>query len=70
MNYVARIKSNKAKLKKAFRIKLFELCKTRTKRSSPDLFNFYVISASHDMANDAGSAINCRRNFKYPWLQK
>ena len=50
-------------------MKLFELCKTRSKKSNPDLFNFYVISAGHDMAIDAGRATTCRRNFKAPWLQ-
>ena len=50
-------------------MKLSELCKTRTKKSSPDLFKFYVISADHDMANDAGRATTCRRNFKARWLQ-
>ena len=54
MSHVARKKLAEPKLKKAFRIKLFELCKTRTKKSSPDLVSFYVMSASHDMANDAG----------------
>ena len=54
MNHLARKKSTEAKLKKAFRIKLFELCKTRTEKSSPDLSNFYVSSASHDVANHAG----------------
>ena len=42
---------------------------TRTKKSNPDLLNFYVISGGHDMANDAGPATTCRRNFKAPWLQ-
>ena len=60
---------NWSNLKKAFTIKLLELCKTRTKKSSPDLFNFYVISAGHDMANDAGRATTCRRIFKAPILQ-
>ena len=46
-----------------------ELCKTRTKKSSPDLFNFYVISAGLDMASDAGRATTCWRNFKAPWLK-
>ena len=69
MNHVIRKKLTEANLKKAFRIKLFELCKTRTKKSRPELFNFYVISVSHDMANDAGRATTCRRNFKAPWLQ-
>ena len=69
MNHVARKNINEAKLKKAFRIKLFEFCKTRTMKSSPDLFNFQVISAGYDMANDAGRATTCRCNFKAPWLQ-
>ena len=64
MNHVARKKLTEAKLKKAFRIKLFEPCKTRTKGWSPDLFNFYVISVSHDMANDADRATTCRRKFQ------
>ena len=38
--HVARKKLAEAKLKKAFRIKLFELCKSRSEKSSPDLFNF------------------------------
>ena len=69
MNHVAKKKLNEAKLKKAFRMKLFELCRTRTKKLSPDLFNFYVTSAGHDMANDAGRATRCWCNFKAPWLQ-
>ena len=69
MNHVARKKLTEANLKKAFRIKLFELCTTRTKKSSPGLFNFYVISAGHDMGNDGGTATSCRRNFEAPWLQ-
>ena len=43
--------------------------KTRTKKSSPDLFKFYVIWASQDMANYAGRATTWRRNFKAPWVQ-
>ena len=69
MNHVARSKLTEAKLKIAFGIKLFELCKTRTKKSNPDLLNFYVISGGQDMARDAGRATTCRRNFKAPWLQ-
>ena len=69
LNRVARKKLTEAKLKKAFRIKLLEHCKTRIKKSSPDLLKFYVISNGHDMANDAGRATTCRRIFKAPWLQ-
>ena len=31
-------------------MKLFELCKTRNKKSSPDLIKFYVISAGHGIS--------------------
>ena len=68
MNQVARKKLTGAKLKKAFGIKLFELCRTRTKKSSPDLFKFYVVSAGHGMVNDHDRATTCRCNFKAPWL--
>ena len=66
MKNVARKKLTEANLKKAFRIELFELCKTRTKKSSPDLFKFYVISDGQGMANDNDGATTCRRNFKAP----
>ena len=66
MDHVSRKKYIEAKLKKAFRFKLLELCKTRTEKSSPDLFNFYVVLADHDMVNDAGRATTCRRKFKAP----
>ena len=33
------------------------------------MFNFYVVSAGHDMVTDAGRATTCRREFKAPWLQ-
>ena len=48
---------------------MLEICKTRTKKSNADLLTFYVNSAGHDMANDAGRATTCRRIFKAPILQ-
>ena len=63
-----RFKLNKT-WKKAFRSKLLEFCKTRTKKSSPDMFNFYVVLAGHDKVNDAGRATTCRRKFTAPSLQ-
>ena len=51
------------------RSKLLELCKTGTKKSSPDMFNFDVILAGHDMVSDAGRATTCRRKFKAPSLR-
>ena len=69
MDHLTRKRQIEANLKKAFRFKRLELCKTRTKKSSPDLFNFYVVLASHDMVTDAGRATTCRRKFKAPWFQ-
>ena len=69
MNHVARKNLTEAKLKKAFRIKLFELCKTRTKKSSPDLFNFLVALAGHEKVTDAKRATSCRRKIKAIWLR-
>ena len=56
-------------MKKAFRIKLLELCKTRTKKWNPYLLTFYVVWGGHGIGNDNGRATTCRRNFKTPWLQ-
>ena len=69
MNLVARKKETEAKSKKAFRSKLMELYQTRTKKSTPDLFNFYVISGGHDTVIDTDKATTCSRQFKAPWLQ-
>ena len=82
MNYSTKIIKSKAKnivelitvekldpIQKAFRSKLLKFCKTGTKKSSPDMFNFDVILAGHDMATDAGRATMCRRNCKAPCLQ-
>ena len=63
------VEANRIKIKEAFRIKLLELCKKRTKKSSPDMFKFYVILAGPDMVIDAGRATKCRQNFKAPSLQ-
>ena len=46
-----------------------ELCKTRTKKSSPDMFNFYVDFTGHDIVTDTGRATTFRCNFKGPSLQ-
>ena len=48
---------------------MLELCKTRAKKSSPDMFNFYVVLAGHDVVTDASRATRCRRIFKAPSLQ-
>ena len=64
LTHANRMKQTQAKMKKSFRIKLLDFCKTRTKKSSPDQFSFYVISAGHEMAKEAGRATTWRRSFK------
>ena len=65
MDLVTRKKYIEEKLKKkAFRIKLLELCKTRAKKSSPDMFKFYVVLAGHDMVTDAGRIPRAGANSK------
>ena len=66
---VTRQKYTDEKMKKAYILKLLELCKTRNKKSSPNMFNFYVILAGHDMITDVGSATKCSWNFKALWLE-
>ena len=56
-------------MKKAFRSKLLDLCKTRTKKTSPDMFNLDVVLAGHDKVSYAGRVTTCRRKFKAPSLQ-
>ena len=43
-----------------------ELCKTRTKKSSPHVFNFYVVLAGHNKVSDKGSVTTFRLKFKAP----
>ena len=59
----------KQNLWKAFKSKLLERGKTRTKKSTPDLFNFFAVLAGHDKVSDAGSFTSCRRKFKDALLQ-
>ena len=46
-----------------------EICITKTKKSSPDMFIFYVDVAGHDMVTDAGRSTTCRPKFKAQSLQ-
>ena len=46
-----------------------DFCKTRTEKSSPDMFNCYVTLAGHDVITDAGSATTCRHKLKAQSLQ-
>ena len=59
----------KQNLKKSLWSKLLELRKTRTKKSTPDMFNFYVVSAGHDTVTAVSRASIFRINFNYPSLQ-
>ena len=45
------------------------ICRTRTKKSSPNLFNFYAILAGHDMITYGGRATKCSWYFEAPWLE-
>ena len=51
------------------RSKLLELCKTRTKKSSLDMLNFYLVSAARHMVTDNDSSTTCRSKFKAPSLK-
>ena len=57
------MKKPKKNWKKAFRLKMSEFCKTRTKTSSPDMFKFYIVLIGHDMITDADRATKCKRKF-------
>ena len=48
---------------------MLDVCKTRTKKLRPDMFNFYVVLAGHDKVSDAGRATTCRRKVKALSLQ-
>ena len=63
-----RNKANKT-WKMSFKSKLLEFCKTRAKKSRPDMLSFYVVLAGHDKVSDAGRAPTCRRKLKAPSLQ-
>ena len=56
---------NRRKIEKnAFRLKLFDHCKTSTEKSSTDMFKHYVVLAGHDEVIDNGTATTLRRKFK------
>ena len=69
MDLVTRKKQTEEKLKKSFILKLLELCRTKTKKSSLDMFNFYIILNGLDMVTDVGRATTCRLSFEDPSLQ-
>ena len=51
-----------------FRSELLQLCKTTTKESHPDMFNFYMDLVGHGMVTDTGKATKWRCKFKAPSL--
>ena len=68
-DFVTRENQTEEKLKRAFRSKPLELCKTRTKKSCSHIFNFFVDLAGEDMVTNTGRATKCRRKFKALSLQ-
>ena len=44
--------------------KVLELCDTKAKRSSPDMFNFYLVLAGHDMITDIAGLPRAGANSK------
>ena len=50
-------------------MKLSELCKTRSKKSSADLFNLYVLLTSHETVTVVGRASFFTPNSNSPSLQ-
>ena len=46
-----------------------ELCKTKIKKSSPDMLNSYLSAAARDMVTDNDSCTTCRSKFKAPSLK-
>ena len=48
---------------------MLELCKTKIKKSSPDMLNFYLAAAARDMVTDDDSSTTCRSKFKAPSLK-
>ena len=50
-------------------MKLSELFRTRSKKSGPEMFNFFVVLTGHDMFTGAGKVTRRRRKFKAPLLQ-
>ena len=55
-------------MKKAFRYELLELCKSRIKKPSTDVFFFNVTLTVHDMFTEAGTATIYMQKFKAPRL--
>ena len=45
-----------------------EFCKTGAKKSSPGLFNFYVVLAGLDLITDVNKATNCLFKFITPLI--
>ena len=57
------------KKKREIRWELLEFCKTRTKKSSRDRLNFYLVPAAPDMVTDNDSCTTCWSKFKAPSLK-
>ena len=51
-DFETRKKQTEGKMKKSFRLKLSDICKTRNKKSSLGMFNFYLVLVDRDMVSD------------------
>ena len=47
-----------------------KLCKTRIKKSSLDMLNFYVVSGGCDMLNDTDRSTTCRSRIRAPLFHR
>ena len=56
-------------MNKSLQIKIVGICKTKAKKWSPDMFNFYAVFPRLDKVSDVCRATRCRRNFEGPSLQ-
>ena len=50
--------------------KPLELCKTKIKKSSPDMLKCYVVSTGRDMINDTDRSTTCQSKIRAPPLQR
>ena len=65
-----RRKLTEEKLKKVFKLKLFILCKTRAKKSSPDMFIFCVVLVGHDLVTEIAGLPRANANSKLQFFKQ
>ena len=70
MDLVSRKNQIEAKLRTNIQNETGAIGKTRSKKSSPDMFNLYAILTSHDTVTVVGRASIFRHNFNSPSIQR